>query len=757
MNRPQDKNRPAASLGPPAGQSQEAELERLRQENLQLTQDIQHAHEKLAQVRSELLQTRQRLDEITASLTWRLADGLRRALAWALPLEFLARGLRRNTPLPAARPAPDQPPLPETRPDDAPAAPANPFRMDPAGPTACDVVVLPITGWHFRFQRPQHLASGFARAGHRVFYLSDRFADPAGASDLAGHVAAIAPDILEVTLPGDPRVNIHTARLDDALLARFLDFFAGLRASYAMTEAVVLVQLPFWTPLALALRERYGWPVAYDCMDEHSGFSTCTGEDARQEDRLLAAADLVVTTSRLLAAKAAGKVRRHASVPNAGDFAHFSSLPENDLLAGLPRPIIGYYGAIAEWFDADLVRYLAERRPQWSFVLIGHTFGADLGRLRKLGNVHFPGEKPYLELPAYLRWFDVCTIPFKLTPLIQATHPVKFFEYLSSGKKVVAVDMPELRPHADLCYLARDPADFLAKVEAARAEDDPDLTARRIAFARENTWEHRNRALQDAVRGIFPLVSIIVVTYNNLPYTRLCLESVLCHRGHPNLEVIVVDNASSDGTPAFLEEMAAAHPEVRIILNPENRGFAAANNQGLEAARGERLALLNNDTIVPRGWLTRLLRHLEDPEVGLVGPVTNSAGNEARIPVSYIEPADLPAFAEAHHAAHPAPERFDIAVLAMYCVAMRREVFTQVGPLDERFGVGMFEDDDYAHRVRLAGYRVVCAEDAFVHHFGEASFNKLKNDGRYQAIFEENRRKFEEKWGMSWAPHTYRK
>ena len=98
---------------------------------------------------------------------------------------------------------------------------------------------------------------------------------------------------------------------------------------------------------------------------------------------------------------------------------------------------------------------------------------------------------------------------------------------------------------------------------------------------------------------------------------------------------------------------------------------------------------------------------------------------------------------------------FDIRVAAMYCVAVRRDVFEKVGPLDERFGIGMFEDDDYSHRMRLAGYRVVCAEDAYVHHVGQASFKKL-SPAEYKAIWDRNQRYYEEKWGMAWQPHTTR-
>jgi len=98
---------------------------------------------------------------------------------------------------------------------------------------------------------------------------------------------------------------------------------------------------------------------------------------------------------------------------------------------------------------------------------------------------------------------------------------------------------------------------------------------------------------------------------------------------------------------------------------------------------------------------------------------------------------------------------FDIRVAAMYCVAMRRDVFEAVGPLDESFGMGLFEDDDYSHRVRLAGFRVVCAEAAFVHHAGQAAFSRIAPED-LQRLWDENQRHFEDKWGVSWEPHTLR-
>jgi hypothetical protein len=92
----------------------------------------------------------------------------------------------------------------------------------------------------------------------------------------------------------------------------------------------------------------------------------------------------------------------------------------------------------------------------------------------------------------------------------------------------------------------------------------------------------------------------------------------------------------------------------------------------------------------------------------------------------------------------------------MFCLAMRRDAYERIGPLDQQFGIGMFEDDDYAMRARAAGYRVVCAQDCFVHHFGKASFGVLAANGTYGDLFHTNRRRFEAKWNLTWQPHKLR-
>jgi GT2 family glycosyltransferase/acetyltransferase-like isoleucine patch superfamily enzyme len=252
-----------------------------------------------------------------------------------------------------------------------------------------------------------------------------------------------------------------------------------------------------------------------------------------------------------------------------------------------------------------------------------------------------------------------------------------------------------------------------------------------------------------------PEVSILVLTYNNALLNRICLESIIRNTASPAYEIIVVDNGSTDGTPAWLQQFAAGYPHIRLILNPENRGFSAANNQAAAAASGKYLVFLNNDTVVTPGWLDGLLSHLQaDPQIGLVGPVTNATGNEARIPTAYRTPAEMEALA-ASRATDFAGKRMEMRMLAFFCVMARKAEYDALGGLDERFGVGMFEDEDLAVRYQQRGLRVVCAEDVFIHHFWRASFGQLEQD-RYDRLFAENRSKFEEKWGRKWEPYIRR-
>jgi GT2 family glycosyltransferase/glycosyltransferase involved in cell wall biosynthesis/SAM-dependent methyltransferase len=726
----------------------------VRQEIVEITARTAQAEEKSAE-----------LVRWQTSRLWRLADLYWRARRWG-------RADGRDGPRAAEAPAAEAPKalvapageVPTAPPDPAPGtgpgwrapSPRSPlgFPELPAG--RADVVVFSIIDWDFRFQRPQQLAVQLGRHGHRVFFLSTtEFLPPTGP---AWELVWKAQGVAELKIRSRRALDVYRGWLEAEDLAVLDEALAALQEELVLGDVVSLVQIPFWAPLAERRRQRCGWRVVYDCMDEWANFPGHGPAVLSLEQPLVAQADLTVATARRLYEKLDGCCRRLALVPNGVDLEHYRRhYGDNALLAGVDHPIIGYYGAIASWVDLALLAALAHRFPAATLVFAGGVFhDVDLSAIEALPNVRLLGQRPYAEMPQLLWHFDLCIIPFLVNEITEATNPVKFYEYLFSGKPVVAPRLTELLPFADLCYLADGQDDFLAQVERALAEPvDAPVRQRRRQVAAANDWRERHLALWEATAATFPLISVLVITHGGLPLTRACLESLLRRETWPRFEVVVVDNGSPDATPAFLRALAAVDPRLSLVLLDDNRGFAAANNLGLAHSRGEVVVLLNNDTVVPPGLLGRLAGHLErDPDLGLVCATTNFCGNEARVEPGYSDLADLPAFAAARARAH-AGRHFDLPVAALYCVAARRAVLAEVGPLDERFGIGMFEDDDYSLRMRDAGYRVVCAEDAYVHHVGQGTFRALPT-AEYHALWEENRAAYEAKWGLPWTPHRPR-
>ena len=242
------------------------------------------------------------------------------------------------------------------------------------------------------------------------------------------------------------------------------------------------------------------------------------------------------------------------------------------------------------------------------------------------------------------------------------------------------------------------------------------------------------------------LVSIIILAHNQLKDTQQCLASIEKHTPQPH-ELILVDNGSTDGTGQFFRTYATKHNHARIILNRENLGFSAGNNQGLACATGDAILLLNNDTVATPGWLERMLTTLDlYPECGLVGPVSNSvSGPQLISSANYSSLEQLPKFAAQWCASH-AGQSAEARRLVGFCLLLRRAVVEKIGGLDPQFGSGNFEDDDLCIRAGLAGFKLRIAQDSFVHHTGGQTFKGAKID--YRTSMERNWQLFKAKWAM---------
>jgi GT2 family glycosyltransferase len=252
---------------------------------------------------------------------------------------------------------------------------------------------------------------------------------------------------------------------------------------------------------------------------------------------------------------------------------------------------------------------------------------------------------------------------------------------------------------------------------------------------------------------VWPKVSVIIVAYNKAQFTAAAVHSVLTLSDYENLEVIVVDNASADDTQSVLRQFAE-DKRFRMIRLEENAGFAGGNNIGMKAATGDVFILLNNDTFVTKGWVRDLIRPLLlNHTIGLSGPLTNRIGNEQQVQISYDNMSAMAV--EARRVTRRYSRRlFEVRSVAFFCVALRRDLYENVGKLDEKYGIGFFEDDDYCMRAAKAGYRSVIVDDVFVHHHLSASFADF-GDERRRILMERNRKIYEEAWGP-WPGHQYR-
>jgi glycosyltransferase involved in cell wall biosynthesis len=265
---------------------------------------------------------------------------------------------------------------------------------------------------------------------------------------------------------------------------------AVLRRRLAMPEFQLWTFLPTTAEYVGSLGESL---AVYYCTDEWSGFKHLGGQPvAAMEQALLAKADVVFATSRPLVESKARYNKETHLASHGVDHAHFAKALEDDTqlpdeLRGLRRPIVGFFGLIESWIDLGLLAHVAERRPDWSIVLVGKA-AADVSSLRRHANVHLLGRRPYAELPRYAKAFDVAVCPFAQDELCRNVNPIKLREYLSAGVPVVASGIPEAAAYGDSCRLARTPDEFLAACDAAIRGDSAEARRRRSEAMRGETW-----------------------------------------------------------------------------------------------------------------------------------------------------------------------------------------------------------------------------------------------------------------------------
>lgn len=239
--------------------------------------------------------------------------------------------------------------------------------------------------------------------------------------------------------------------------------------------------------------------LVYDCVDRHSAYGGQMDPalvDA-MELELAGKCDAVFATAKPLAERLRAAKPDARFIPNGANFERFFEatkpqiVPED--MKDIPHPIFGFVGALQTCIEYGYVAHAAKAHPEWSFVWIGgEKPGTDLTELRALANVHFLGMKPNEQLPQYLAQFDACLNLFAKSDLSKDVSPLKFYEYLATGKPIVSTRQPDqILQYAPIIHVAGSEAEFVACCQAALSDTQPERTAARIEAGRESSWDAR--------------------------------------------------------------------------------------------------------------------------------------------------------------------------------------------------------------------------------------------------------------------------
>lgn len=332
--------------------------------------------------------------------------------------------------------------------------------------------------WNFVYQRPQHLFSGLSTA-HRIFFVEEPVRGDSHAP--SWQFEHLAPNVT-ICRPLTPS---HAAGFHEQQLPYLVQLVQELPEKLGLEEYIVW----FYTPLALpATAGLKPLAIVYDCMDELSAFLGAPPELLKREEELLDKADLVFTGGPSLYRSKKNRHPRTYCFPSSVDAKHFAAANETAEAADqsdLPHPRLGYYGVIDERMDLPLIESLAESHPEWQIVMVGPVVKIDPATLPRNSNIRYYGQRPYEQLPSYLKGWDLCLMPFARNKSTEFISPTKTLEYMAAEKMIVSTPIADVaEPYGHLVFLGRTPGEFAKACEQALALD-PRERARRHAGMRK--------------------------------------------------------------------------------------------------------------------------------------------------------------------------------------------------------------------------------------------------------------------------------
>ena len=372
-----------------------------------------------------------------------------------------------------------------------------------------NIVCISSIDWDFIWQGHQEIMSTLASNGNRVLFIENTGVRVPGIRDFpriknriknwfkgvkgirreTDNLYVFSPLILPFPYSRVARwVNLH-------LILPILEKWMKVMN---FSNPIVWTFLP--TPLSTDIADNLVKKIfVYYCIDNFSVSSVSAKKIRRSEIKLLKKTDLVFVTSRALYNYCSNYSDKVYTFPFAVNFQEFEKVRLKkdfalDELQNIKRPIIGYVGGVHKWIDQDLIKMVAKKYPEYSFVFVG-PLQADVSLLVKLRNIHFLGHKDHSALPRYIKAFDVCVIPYLLADYTKNVYPTKLNEYLAMGKPVVSSHLPEIsafnEKYNSIVYMAKNVEEFADFIKLAIDEDSESLRKRRIEVARENSWENR--------------------------------------------------------------------------------------------------------------------------------------------------------------------------------------------------------------------------------------------------------------------------
>lgn len=356
------------------------------------------------------------------------------------------------------------------------------------------LLVFPNIPWDYRWQRAQQIFSRLGKKNYNVFYLSP-------ITSTNEYILEVSKGVYEIHVKASVETDVlRDLFVSEEMAKEIFESIKRLIGEYLDSKVLTFVLHPVWSKVVQKFKER---KVVYDMMDLYSGFSEAKPELVIAEELLVKESKLVLTTADNLYKYAKRFNSNVEMIRNGCDFERFRNIKKNGVLDSLDdRPIVGYFGALNDWLDVDALEYAVKENKDKYFVLIGSINTGKVKKLYKYSNVFFLGEVKHSELGGYLAYFDVCTIPFILNDLIKSTNPVKFYEYIASGKPVVSARLPELEIYKDICYLYDSNEEFSKFIYKGLYDEEKKSATKRIEVAKENSWEKRIEKLDNIIKSI---------------------------------------------------------------------------------------------------------------------------------------------------------------------------------------------------------------------------------------------------------------